>query len=200
MLKKIGNFLFKNRSYTPLPWVFLMILFMSPTLTTIIIGAVMVLIGEFIRLWAVSYAGSETRTTGDVGGSNLVTQGPFGIVRNPLYIGNIIIYVGVGVMSNALFPWLTLIAFLYFVFQYYCIILNEEEYLQNTFKEKFSLYKTKVHRFLPTFGRLPEELNSNITQSWKDGYNSEKRTFTSILIICLLIIIFFIFRIKILAV
>lgn len=200
MLKKIGNFLFKNRSYTPLPWVFLMILFMSPTLTTIIIGAVMVLIGEFIRLWAVSYAGSETRTTGDVGGSNLVTQGPFGIVRNPLYIGNIIIYVGVGVMSNALFPWLTLFAFLYFVFQYYCIILNEEEYLQNTFKEKFSLYKKKVHRFLPTFSRLPEELNSNITQSWKDGYNSEKRAFTSILIICLLIIIFFIFRIKILAV
>ena len=200
MLKKIGNFLFKNRSYTPLPWVFLMILFMSPTLTSVVIGVAMVLIGEFIRLWAVSYAGSETRTTGDVGGSNLVTQGPFGIVINPLYIGNIIIYVGVGVMSNALFPWLTLIAFLYFVFQYYCIILNEEEYLQNTFKEKFSLYKKTVHRFLPTFGRLPEELNSNITQSWKDGFNSEKRTFTSILIICLLIIIFFIFRIKILAV
>lgn len=200
MLKKIGNFLFKNRSYTPLPWVFLMILFMSPTLTSVIIGAGMVLIGEFIRLWAVSYAGSETRTTGDVGGSNLVTQGPFGIVRNPLYIGNIIIYVGVGVMSNALFPWLTLIAFLYFVFQYYCIILNEEEYLQNTFKENFLLYKKKVHRFLPTFGRLPEELNSNITQSWKDGFNSEKRTFTSILIICLLIIIFYIFRIKIFAV
>ncbi|HPS66035.1 MAG TPA: isoprenylcysteine carboxylmethyltransferase family protein [Ignavibacteria bacterium] len=199
MLKKIGNFLFKNRSYTPLPWVFLMILFMSPNLTMIIIGAVFVIIGELIRWWAVSYAGSETRTTGDVGGSYLVTQGPFGIVRNPLYIGNITIYAGIGIMSNAIFPWLMIAAFLYFVFQYYCIIINEEEYLQNTFKDKFTLYKSKVNRFVPVFTKLPEELNSNLVQSWKDGFDSEKRSLTSIVIVCAIIVIFYILKISIIS-
>ena len=149
MLKKIGLVLFKNRSYTPIPFVILLILFAHPTLKSILAGAVFVVLGELLRVWAVSYAGSETRTTGGVGGSNLVTQGPFGIVRNPLYIGNVAIYVGFGIMSKAIFPYLTMICFLYFLFQYYCIILNEEEYLQITYKEKFHMYKKYVNLLLP---------------------------------------------------
>jgi len=197
MLKNIGKFLFKNRSYTLLPWIFLMILFMSPTLKSIIIGGILILIGELLRLWAVSYAGSKTRTTDEVGGDQLVTQGPFGIVRNPLYIGNIVIYTGVGIMSNALMPYLTIFAFLYFVFQYYCIILNEEEYLSNTFKDKFTLYKSKVNRFIPSFKKLPEEVNSNLSLSLYNGFQSEKRTLTSILIVCGLIVLFYLLNIKI---
>lgn len=197
MLKNIGKFLFKNRSYTPLPWIFLMILFMSPTLKSIIIGGILILIGELLRLWAVSYAGSKTRTTDEVGGDCLVTQGPFGIVRNPLYIGNIIIYTGVGIMSNALLLYLTILAFLYFVFQYYCIILNEEEYLSNKFKDKFALYKSNVNRFIPSFKKLPEEVNSNLSLSLYNGLQSEKRTLTSILIVCGLIVFFYLLKIKI---
>lgn len=90
-------------------------------------GICVVLLGEAIRVWSVGYAGSETRTTSGVGGSNLVTQGPYSLIRNPLYWGNIMIYSGFGIMSNALFPYLLIIAFAYFVFQYYLIIINEED-------------------------------------------------------------------------
>ncbi len=199
MIKTIGHFLFKNRSYTPLPFVFLIILFADPTLLSIISGIILVITGEVIRLWAVSYAGSETRTTGSVGGSQLVTQGPYSITRNPLYVGNVIIYIGVGIMSNAIFPYLQILGFIYFLFQYYAIIISEEDYLRQTFTDKFIIYEKTVGRLFPKFKKVPEEINSNIKPSLTDGLNSEKRTFNSIVIITLIILIIYYFKIRIFA-
>jgi len=192
-MKKLGNLLFKYRSYTPLPFVFAMILFMQPTLISIIIGFVVVLAGELIRIWSVGYAGSETRTTSGVGGSNLVTQGPYALIRNPLYWGNIMIYSGVGIMSNSLFPYLLLIAFAYFVFQYYLIIINEEEYLLNTYKENFVTYCNHVKRFLPFPKPLPESIKSNIVFDFKIGLTSERRSIQASVIVTIIILIKFFF-------
>lgn len=197
MIKTIGQFLFKNRSYTPLPFVFLIVLFATPTLTSILTGIVFVILGEAIRIWAVSFAGSETRTTGSVGGSQLVTQGPYSITRNPLYVGNVIIYTGVGIMSNSIFPYLQILGFIYFIFQYYTIIISEEDYLRQTFTEKFNVYTNSVGRLFPKFKKVPAEINSNIKPSLLDGLKSEKRTFNSIIIITLIILIIYFFQIRI---
>jgi len=199
MIKTIGHFLFKNRSYTPLPFVFFIILFATPTFYTILTGLVFVILGEALRIWAVSFAGSETRTTGSVGGSKLVTQGPYSITRNPLYVGNVLIYTGVGIMSNSLFPYLQIFGFIYFVFQYYAIILSEEEYLRQTFTEKFDIYTKTVGRLFPTFRKVPVEINSNIKSSLKEGLESEKRTFNSIIIITIIILLIYFFQIRIFA-
>ncbi len=192
-MKSLGNFLFKFRSYTPLPFVFLMILFMRPDVISILSGLVLVLFGEFIRVWSVSYAGSETRTTTGVGGSNLVTQGPYAIIRNPLYFGNISIYVGIGIMSNAMFPFLTILAFLFFTFQYYLIIFNEEDYLRVTYKETFDIYCKTVKRFLPLPKKMPDEILSHLPLDVKEGFNSEKRSLQAVSIITIIILIKFFF-------
>lgn len=192
-MEKLGNILFKYRSYTPLPFVFLMILFMTPTLITIITGFLILLIGESIRIWSVSYAGSETRTTSGVGGSNLVTQGPYAIIRNPLYWGNIMMYAGIGIMSNALYPYLLLIAVVYFTFQYYLIIFNEEGYLRITYKENFETYCNHVYRFFPLPKTLPLEIKSNLKFDLKDGLKSEKRSIQAAVIISVIILLKFIF-------
>jgi protein-S-isoprenylcysteine O-methyltransferase Ste14 len=192
-MKNIGKILFKYRSYTPLPFFFIMILFMKPNLYTLFSGFPVVLIGELIRIWAVSYAGSETRTTEGVGGSNLVTQGPFSIVRNPLYLGNVLIYTGLGIMSFALFPYIQILAFLYFTFQYFCIILNEEEYLKITFGEKFSLYLDSVNRFFPSINKIPGSIRSELKFDLKSGLKSEIRSLQSIFISIAIIVIYYIF-------
>lgn len=192
-MKNLGNILFKYRSYTPLPFVFLMILFMNPTLLTIIAGFLILLIGESIRIWSVSYAGSETRTTSGVGGSNLVTQGPYAIIRNPLYWGNIMMYAGIGIMSNALFPILLIVAVVYFTFQYYLIIFNEEGYLRITYKENFETYCSLVHRFFPFPKSLPVEIKSNLKFDLKEGLKSEKRSIQAAIIISIIILLKFIF-------
>lgn len=169
-----------------------MILFMKPDLCTLLAGFPVVLIGELIRIWAVSYAGSETRTTEGVGGSNLVTQGPFSIVRNPLYIGNILIYTGLGIMSFALFPYIQVFALLFFSFQYYCIILNEEDYLRIAFGENFSVYLKSVNRFAPFKSEIPDSIKSSLKFDLKSGLKSETRSLQSIVISVTIIVIYYI--------
>src|SRR5437867_4482964 len=110
--------LFRYRSYAPIPFLLIMIWFARPTPLTFFIGGLLVVAGEFLRLWGVAIAGSETRTTGPVGGTFLITTGPFSYVRNPLYLGNMLMYAGAGVMANALMPWLPLIAAAWFAYQY----------------------------------------------------------------------------------
>src|SRR5512135_203092 len=110
----IASNFFKYRSYTPIPFVILMLLFAYPNIWSLILGFILALSGELLRLWGVSWAGSETRTTGAVGGSYLIISGPFSHLRNPLYLGNILMYTGLGIMSFALFPWLQIAGFIFF--------------------------------------------------------------------------------------
>ncbi len=147
------NSLFTCRSYTPVPFLIVMIIFAAPTSLTLLIGFITAFLGETIRFWGVSYAGSETRTTGTVGGTHLVTRGPYARVRNPLYVGNILMYLGIGIMSNALLPYLQIIALIYFVFQYTVIVSLEEEYLSETFAD-WKSYSAHVHRFIPGFKKF----------------------------------------------
>lgn len=185
----IRKILFKYRSYTPIPFLILMILYAKPTIMSLLIGIVFVLLGEFLRLWGVSIAGSETRTTKEVGGSNLITSGPFAYVRNPLYLGNIIIYLGVGVMSYASFPSLTLITLLYFIFQYFMIVSLEEEHLLNVYGDEYKQYKNYVPKFLPNFRKYQLTNLNQPKLDWNKGLKSEKRTLQAILIIVIIVII-----------
>lgn len=171
-----------------------MLFFMEPTLLSIITGFLIAVSGELIRIWSVSFAGSETRTTSGVGGTYLVTQGPYAIVRNPLYVGNILIYSGLGIMSLALFPYLQIFGFLFFTFQYYCIILAEEDFLSDKFSDIFFQYTKSVKRFIPWFNTLPEQIKSGLVFNLKAGIKSERRSMQAFLITSALIIIFFIIK------
>ncbi len=179
--------LFQFRSYTPFPFLIVMVIFAHPTFASFIVGLCIVLLGEAVRLWGVASAGSETRTTGPVGGTFLITKGPFSYVRNPLYLGNMLMYFGIGIMSNALFPWLPMIALLFFLFQYSLIVSLEEEYLLRTFREEFVRYCEAVPRFMPTFRRYGGGTHEQPDLDWKRGIVSEQRTLQAIGLLTVLI-------------
>ena len=84
---EIRNFFFKNRSFTPIPIALTIIYFAQPENDHVLLGALFLLIGELTRMWSVSYAGGETRTT-KVGAPSLCTEGPYGTVRHVIYVGN----------------------------------------------------------------------------------------------------------------
>ncbi len=193
---RLGDLFFRYRSYIPIPFLLVSLIFMKPTITSIVVGFLIALCGELIRIWSVSYAGSETRTTSGVGGTYLVTQGPYGIVRNPLYIGNILIYTGIGIMSYALFPWLQLFGLLFFFFQYYCIILREEEFLSGKFGDAFKKFTASVNRFLPGFSGVPDEIRSALSLNVNAGIISEKRSIQAFLISALIIVAGYILGIR----
>jgi len=193
-LRELGKYFFKYRSYVPVPFVIIMLIFMKPTLFSILIGFAIALSGELIRVWSVGFAGSETRTTSGVGGTYLVTQGPYSIVRNPLYVGNILIYNGIGIMSFALFPYLQIFGVLFFTFQYYCIILAEEDFLSNKFKDIFTQYTKSVNRFIPWINDIPDEVLSKLKFNLSEGIRSERRSLQAFIITSAIIIIYFIVK------
>jgi protein-S-isoprenylcysteine O-methyltransferase Ste14 len=193
-MKNISSLAFKYRSYTPIPFLILMLIFQKSTPLTLIIGFAVALIGELIRFWGVCWAGSETRATGGVGGTFLIISGPFAYVRNPLYVGNILIYLGLGIMSFALFPYLQIVAILFFLLQYYFIVKEEEKYLAEKFKDDYRDYCKNVPAFFP--GLLPYK-NPGVVQppyNARAGLRSEKRSLQAFLGISLLLIILWLVR------
>ncbi len=188
-MNNIATKIFKYRSYTPIPFLILMLIFENATITSLVVGFTIAITGELIRLWGVSWAGSETRTTGGVGGSFLVISGPFAHVRNPLYVGNILMYLGLGIMSMSLFPYLQIIAILFFIIQYLFIVKEEEEFLKIKFSGDYKNYLENV----PRFGwRLNSYKDGSIPQPefiLSKGLKSETRTLQAFGTAALLIII-----------
>jgi len=193
-MQSISSILFKYRSYTPIPFLILMLVFYDANIWSLIIGFVIALTGEAIRLWGVSWTGSETRTTGAAGGTFLIVSGPFAYVRNPLYIGNILLYLGLGIMSFALFPYLQIIAICFFLWQYHLIIKYEEKYLQNKFENDYTDYVRNVRSIIP---RITPYKNSALDQppfNLRAGLISEKRSIQAFMVISFVIIIFWLIK------
>ncbi|MBK7631442.1 MAG: isoprenylcysteine carboxylmethyltransferase family protein [Ignavibacteriales bacterium] len=188
-MNNIATKIFKYRSYTPIPFLILMLIFENATVTSLAVGFLIALTGEFLRLWGVSWAGSETRTTGGVGGTFLVISGPFAHVRNPLYVGNILMYLGLGIMSMSLFPYLQIVAILFFIMQYQFIVNEEEGFLKTKFTDDFQKYLKNV----PRFGwRFEPYKDSSIPQPefiLSKGLKSETRTLQAFGTAALLIVL-----------
>lgn len=177
--------LFTFRSYTPIPFLVLGLIFGHPTIISLVIGLLVAGLGETFRFWGVGHASYETRVTESVGAPRLVTSGPFGYVRNPLYIGNMLLYTGFGVMSAV--PWLVVITLAWFLFQYYMIVSREEEFLATKFGQEYRQYRQSVPRFIPRFTPYAREREVKI--EWRTAFRSERRTFQAIVITTLLMIV-----------
>lgn len=190
----ISNIFFKWRSYTPIPFLLLMVIFAEPSIISIIIGFTIAISGELIRFWGVSWAGSETRTTGGVGGTYLIISGPFAFVRNPLYVGNILLYTGIGIMSWSLFPYLQIAAVMFFAVQYHFIVLEEEKYLKEKFGETYSVYVNNVPRFIPRFISYKDSTIEQPPYNPKAGVKSENRTLQAFSFVSLIIVIIWIVK------
>jgi protein-S-isoprenylcysteine O-methyltransferase Ste14 len=181
--------IFKYRSYTPIPFVILMLIFENATITSLMIGFIIAVVGEFVRFWGVSWAGSETRTTGGVGGTYLVISGPFAYVRNPLYVGNILMYFGLGIMSMALFPYLQIVAITFFIIQYNFIVKEEEGFLEKKFGNNYQKYLQNVPRFFPRVTKFKDNSIPQPNYKISAGLKSETRTLQAFAAIVFLILI-----------
>jgi protein-S-isoprenylcysteine O-methyltransferase Ste14 len=194
MTTDIRQLVFTYRSYTPLPFLLLMMVFAQPTPSSLMAGFAVLLAGEAIRFWGVSIVGSETRTTGSVGGTYLITTGPYAYVRNPLYVGNMLMYAGVGIMSLAWWPWLPLAALVWFYVQYTLIVTREEEYLAGRFGETFADYCRHVRRFVPRLTPYRTAAPPSKFLNFAEGLSSERRTLQALVIVTALVLILYFLR------
>ena len=183
----LRSFLFKKRSYTPVPIVLAILYFSQLKYPFWVYGAAFIVFGELIRLSAVRYAGGRTRTT-KVGANSLCTSGPYSRTRNPLYIGNVFIYSGVVLLSGGMYMFqLLAVVILYFIFQYSMIISLEEEKLSTVFGQDYSKYKRNVPRIIPLI--IPWDSKSKLKPApILKTLKTEKRTLQNIFLLVFIII------------
>ena len=178
----LRNFLFKNRSFTPIPIVLTLLYFSNPALPFLVYGIALAALGESIRINAVRYAGGATRTT-KVGAPSLCTTGPYARTRNPLYLGNMIIYCGIVLIAGGTYMWeLFILVFSFFTFQYFMIISLEEETLVGLFGDDYDTYRKIFPRITPWIGtddRSPTLIFNTL--------KTEKRTLQNLTFILFLI-------------
>jgi protein-S-isoprenylcysteine O-methyltransferase Ste14 len=105
-------------------------------------AAGMVLTALSIRAFAragTSVAPTQASTT-------LVTTGPYGITRNPIYIGFVLVYVGFAIVLTSVWLLLLLIPVLFILQR--GVVEQEEAYLEGKFGEPYRKYRARVPRWL----------------------------------------------------
>ena len=158
---RLGGWLFRRRTLLPLP-VALAILTLRtgqapPSAALTAAGVAVTLAGEALRLWGVRHIGVISRTRSDRLGP-LVATGPFAYVRNPLYIGNIALWVGFALTARLV--WLAAAAFVLLAAEYHAIVRWEEWLLEERLGDAYFTYASAVPRWWPT---LEERTGSKVS-------------------------------------
>jgi protein-S-isoprenylcysteine O-methyltransferase Ste14 len=118
-------------------------------------GIVIALTGQAVRLITIGFdyihrGGKD----GKVYAGRLVRGGIYGLTRNPMYLGNSLIAIGVTMLMGSPLGYLIVIPFFLFVYQ--AIIAAEEAYLRNKFGAEYEDYEANVNRIVPSLSRIKE--------------------------------------------
>lgn len=177
---RLGGWLFRQRTWLPLPLVAALLL-IPPTpdasgASLWVAGALIVSAGEALRLWAVHHIGAISRTRSDRLGP-LISSGPFAFVRNPLYLGNIFLWIGFAI--SAQLTWIAPIIVVLLALEYHAIVRWEEGLLTERIGEPYARYVGTVPRWLPTF-QATARGPINARFSWRQTLFSERGTLIAI--------------------
>lgn len=181
----IGNFFFQYRNFLFL-FLYLALFIPSPDIFKqsqfgmyyyyypIILGLIITVTGQLIRGATIGLAyiirGGKNR---QVYAEELVTQGIFNHCRNPLYVGNILMLVGIGILSNSLIYITIFIPF--FLLIYHAIVLAEENFLLKKFGDSFTSYCGRVNRWVLNVNGLSKTF-STMKFKWKRWILKEYNT------------------------
>ena len=179
---RLGGWLFRHRTSIPLPAAVAILTLRlgetppSPFLLGVGVGVTVV--GELIRLWGVYHIGAISRTRSERLGP-LIATGPFALLRNPLYVGNIVLWVGFALIARLI--WLAPVVLVLLALEYHAIVRWEETLLESRLGQTYRNYAARVPRWIPTFSRSDRGERGLRRQregfSWRATLFSERGTF-----------------------
>jgi len=175
---KLGNRIFHYRNLL-FPFLYATLFIPTPEIFSgewaVVNGVVLISTGMFIRIVTIGFdyikRGGLNR---NIHATNLVIGGIYSLCRNPMYLGNILILAGFGILANSLI--FILLFFPLFVFLYYSIIKAEEAFLLNKFGEEYKIYKNSVNALLPNLKKI-ESAVKNYQFNWKRVLSKEYNSF-----------------------
>jgi protein-S-isoprenylcysteine O-methyltransferase Ste14 len=180
-LVRLGGWLFKQRSWLPIPIVITLVALPMSVRHPLALwgGVAFVALGQGVRLWAVHHIGVISRTRSERLGP-LVSTGPFSHVRNPLYLGNIALWLGF--TFSAGLPWLAPIVLIVLAVEYHAIVRWEEGLLTSRLGDSYRAYLTRVPRWIPTLRGNIRPVVITEGYSWRDTFFSERSTLAAVVI------------------
>lgn len=132
------------------------------------IAALICLAAALLRTWATAYLNPEVMVDMQMHTSRLVADGPYRYVRNPLYLGNILLGIGFGMMASRI-GFVILVAGM--ILFDYRLILREEAGIMASQGDRYRAYCTAVPRLLPALSaKLP---SAGRMPNWADGFLGE---------------------------
>jgi protein-S-isoprenylcysteine O-methyltransferase Ste14 len=137
-------------------------------------------LGELLRLAAVHQIGVISRTRRDRVGP-LIDSGPFALVRNPLYIGNVALWVGLALTARL--AWMAPVIALLLGAEYQAIVRWEERLLESRHGDAYRAYAARVPRWFPVFvrgDRRPATSRAAAGFSWRETLFSERGTLVAL--------------------
>lgn len=194
-LEKEGNWLFKYRSYLPIA---LLVVGLGAYVVKTVCGGQEVvghwniyeyvclavsLLGLAVRIVTVGHtpAGTSGRNTEGQVADCLNTTGIYSLVRNPLYLGNFLMYLGIAMLTMS--AWFVMAFMLLYWLYYERIIFAEEQFLHRKFGTDYLTWAARTPAFFP---RITHFVPSKLPFSWKKVLKKEKNgVFALFLVFCI---------------
>lgn len=143
-------------------------------------GFYLALLGEAIRFTTIAFEyierGGKNR---QVWASRLVQGGVYGLSRNPMYVGNLCIAIGMCLIAHVPLAFITIIPLFFYI--YFAIVVTEEAFLRQKFGEEFTDYCRRVPRFLPHFMGFPASFEG-MRYNWKRALRQDLSTLTGVMV------------------
>lgn len=152
--RRLGNSVYRWRVRAGFVCLILTIILSKPTLSSLLGGMGLCLLGLLLRAWGSGHLKKE---------KELAISGPYRFTRNPLYLANFIIGTSVVFASQSL--WMIGIFIVYFIVFYSVALKRDREKMKELFPGEYEKYKKKVPFFIPSF-KSPSSSNQN-SFSWK---------------------------------
>ncbi|MEW6095250.1 MAG: isoprenylcysteine carboxylmethyltransferase family protein [bacterium] len=150
----------------------LLIIFSNAQPLLFLIGVGIILPGEAIRIWASGHLQKDKSVT---------TSGPYAYIRNPLYLGTLLVMIGTCLCANNFI----ILAFGLVIFFFYYLpykLKKEGDRLERIFGEEYLVYAKQVPNLIPRLTPYRKEGGELKKWSFKQvKNNSEHLTFLAIL-------------------
>jgi protein-S-isoprenylcysteine O-methyltransferase Ste14 len=160
-IERQGNWIFRYRSYLPLAIILIIAIamrdytyFRNDYKLDLLweLGCLFIAFtGLAIRMYTIGYVpkGTSGRNTQKQVADVLNTTGIYSVVRNPLYLGNFLMWFAVGLLTRAW--WVSALIIMVFYAYHERIIFAEEEFLRRKFGEEFLRWASVTPAFIPNF-------------------------------------------------
>lgn len=177
-----GNFFFRRRNALfPVLFIAAVLLgrpriMINPQVDRLLIwiGLAVALLGESVRLFTIGFEYIERGgKEGKIHASRLVQGGIYSLTRNPMYLGNMLIAIGITMVVGA--PLVYLIVLPFFLFVYQALITAEEAYLRPRFGADYEKYCRRVPVLFPALHQAPKALQG-LHYNWRKAIRKDLST------------------------